>query len=312
LIRHSLIIEIVIIIIFLISIPIVLLIERNVALSDKDRETASAYMQKGDQFYNQGKFVDASVQYWKALKLDHKLEDAYFRLAEIYYDNLWNHDALNELQKLEKLNPNYKGLYLLKGKIYQTRLDDSNKALAAFQKVIVNDPQNAEAYYYIGTIYQQKNNKEDAILSYEKAVGTNANDKESISKSYLQLGRIYKTDGDTDTAIEILKKAFSINPNSKEIIFELIGSYTQKAENYKSEQKFDKALEIYKEIVKLDPDNPENIEFYMEIGSIYRSEELYDKAIEAYQAITKLDPLNFDAFSALKELNMIKKGAIGQ
>ncbi|HGJ64267.1 TPA: tetratricopeptide repeat protein [bacterium] len=311
-IRHSLIIEIVIIIIFLISIPIVLLIERNVALSDKDRETASAYMQKGDQFYNQGKFVDASVQYWKALKLDHKLEDAYFRLAEIYYDNLWNHDALNELQKLEKLNPNYKGLYLLKGKIYQTRLDDSNKALAAFQKVIVNDPQNAEAYYYIGTIYQQKNNKEDAILSYEKAVGTNANDKESISKSYLQLGRIYKTDGDTDTAIEILKKAFSINPNSKEIIFELIGSYTQKAENYKSEQKFDKALEIYKEIVKLDPDNPENIEFYMEIGSIYRSEELYDKAIEAYQAITKLDPLNFDAFSALKELNMIKKGAIGQ
>jgi tetratricopeptide (TPR) repeat protein len=281
-------------------------------LSDKDRETASAYMQKGDQFYNQGKFVDASVQYWKALKVDHKFEDAYFRLAEIYYDNLWNHDALNELQKLEKLNPNYKGLYLLKGKIYQTRLDDSNKALAAFQKVIVNDPQNAEAYYYIGTIYQQKNNKEDAILSYEKAVGTNANDKESISKSYLQLGRIYKTDGDTDKAIEILKKAFSINPNSKEIIFELIGSYTQKAENYKSEQKFDKALEIYKEIVKLDPDNPENIEFYMEIGSIYRSEELYDKAIEAYQAITKLDPLNFDAFSALKELNMLKKGAIGQ
>lgn len=311
-IRHSLIIEIAIIIVFLLSIPIVLLIEHNVAFSDKIEETASAYMQKGNQFYNQGKFVDASVQYWNALKLDAKLEDAYFRLADIYYDNLWNYDALNELQKLEKLNPNYKGLYLLKGKIYQTRLDDSDKALEAFQKVITTDPQNAEAYYYIGTIYQQKNNKEEAILSYEKAVATNSDDKESISKSYLQLGRIYKTDQNTDKAIEILRKALLIKPDSKEIIFELTGAYTQKAEIYKSEQNFDKAAEIYKEIVKLDPDNPENIEFYMELGSIYRSEELYDKAIEIYQTITKLDPLNFDAFSALKELNMLKKGAIGQ
>jgi tetratricopeptide (TPR) repeat protein len=310
--RYGIISEIAILIIFLVTVPAVMLIEHNIAISDEAKETESAiaYQQKGDQLYSQGKFNDASVQYWEGVKRDPKLEDAHFKLAEIYYENLWNYDALNELNKLEKLNRNYPELYLLIGRIYNNRIADPDKASKNFQRVIASDPKNSEAYYYLGTIYQQQNKQKEALVMYEKAVSvTNPSDLESVAKSYLQLGRIYK-DQDLDKATEMLKKGLTIVPKSEELISELTGVYSQKAETYKSEQKFDEAAKIYEEIVKMDPINPVNIEFYMELGSIYRDEELYDKAIKAYNAITKIDPTILDVFSALKELYMLKDGSI--
>jgi tetratricopeptide (TPR) repeat protein len=157
--RYGIISEIAILIIFLVTVPAVMLIEHNIAISDEAKETESAiaYQQKGDQLYSQGKFNDASVQYWEGVKRDPKLEDAHFKLAEIYYENLWNYDALNELNKLEKLNRNYPELYLLIGRIYNNRIADPDKASKNFQRVIASDPKNSEAYYYLGTIYQQQN-----------------------------------------------------------------------------------------------------------------------------------------------------------
>jgi len=309
--KLNIIIEIAIFIIFLITVPVVMLVERNIALSSeaKANESAKAYLQKGEQFYSQGraKFNDASVQYWESIKRDPNLAKAHFKLAEIYYEYLWNYETLNELRELEKINPKYPRLYLLMGKIYN-RMADINKADEAFQRSLVSEPYNSEAHYYLGTIYQQRNAKEEAIKEYEKAVTftTSSSDKESIVKSYLQLGRIYKTDKDFAKAIEMLKKALSIEPWSVEIISELASIYSRQAGIYKSEQKFDEAAKIYEEIVKLDPNNPETVEYYMELGNIYRSQELYDKAVAVYMEVTRLDPLNFDAFAALKELKILK------
>jgi len=307
--RLSIIIEAAILIIFLISVPIVIIMEHNNAISSeaKTNENAVTYLQKGDQFYKQMKFSDASVQYWEAVKHDSNLAEAHFRLAEIYYGNLWNYEALNELNELEKINPKYPELYLMMGKIYD-RMADPNKSFEAFQRSLVLEPNNSETHYYLGTIYQQRNAKEEAIKEYESAVTdiTPSSDKESIVKSYLQLGRIYKIDKDLAKAIDMLKKALAIDPKSVDVISELTVVYSQQAGIYKSEKKFDEAAKIYEEIVKLDPNNLENVEYYMELGSIYRSQQLYDKAIATYTAIAKLDPLNFDAFAALKELNLIK------
>jgi len=302
------IIEVSIFILFLITVPIIMLVERNTALSSETNESTKAYLQKGDQFYNQGKmkFNNASVQYWEAIKRDPNLVEPYFRLAEIYYEYLWNYEALNELYELEKLNPKYPQLYLLMGKIYD-RMSNKEKAFDAFQRSLLSEPQNSEAHYYLGTLYQQRNAKEESIKEYESAItGTKSADKESIIKSYLQLGRIYKTDRDLAKAIEMLKKALEIDPKSVEVISELTGVYGQQAGVYKSEQKFDEAGKIYEEIVKLDPNNPENVEYYMELGNIYRSQQLYDKAISVYTTVKKLDQFNFDAFSALKELEALK------
>ncbi|MEK7398580.1 MAG: tetratricopeptide repeat protein [Candidatus Poribacteria bacterium] len=314
-------IEIIIVIIFIITIPIALILGKNISTHSvqtkevKANESASQYLQKGEQLYNQGraKYNDASVQYWEALKHDPKLADAHFRLAEMYYEYIWNYEALNELQEIEKIDAKYPGLYLLIGKLHH-RMGDIDKSFQAFQRNVALDPQNPESHYYLGTIYQQKNAKEEALKEYQQAVTAiiSPSFKDSIIKSYLQLGRIYKTDRDFDSAMEFLKKAITIEPKSVEVISELTNVYSQKAGQYKIERNFDEAGKIYEEIVRLAPDNIENIEYYMELGSIYKSKEFYDKAISVYKSVTKLDPLNFDAFTSIKELELIISGKISQ
>jgi hypothetical protein len=54
--RYGIISEIAILIIFLVTVPAVMLIEHNIAISDEAKETESAiaYQQKGDQLYSLG------------------------------------------------------------------------------------------------------------------------------------------------------------------------------------------------------------------------------------------------------------------
>jgi len=309
------ILELAIMLVFLITIPIVILVDRNMDLSAdaKSKKSAEEYVRYGDELFNKGRlyYNDASIQYWEALKQNPKLAGARFRLAEIYYEYIWNNETIYQLEELKKINPEFPGLHLLMGKTYN-RMGDNNKAFMAFQNAIAIKPSDAEAYYYLGTIYQQRNVEEDAIRAYEAAVlflssQTGESNAESVVKAYTQLGRIYKGRKELKKAEYAFRKAFEIDPSSVEVISELKNLYEQEAGIFKSQKKFDEAAKKYEEMLKLDPDNSENSWIYVELGSIYRSQELYNKAITAYSMAAKLDPLNYDAFSAIKELKILKE-----
>jgi protein O-GlcNAc transferase len=302
--RFGTIAEIVILVIFL-MVALVTILVSNPAETSEDARNAEEYIQTGNRFYEMGKpkFNEASIEYWKAIDLNPDMAEAHFKLASIYYERVWDYQALGELDKVERIDPNYPGLYSLLGKIYN-RMSEPDKALEAFQRALALHPEDSDAHYYVGTIYQQQGMEKEAIDSYEKAV--EAYDGEAAMKAYLQLGRIYKNK-DREKAKDQFMKALSIDPTSAEILSELRSVYRQEAEDYRSRDEYDKAAEKYEEMIKLNPDDPRNVEAYMELGNIYRSNELYDKASEMYEAARKLDPFNFDAFSALKELELLKE-----
>ena len=131
-------------------------------------------------------------------------------------------------------------------------------------------------------------------------------DSAATMKAHLQLGRIYKGKKQREKAKDELREALSIDPASAAVISELRSLYRQEAKDYEDRDEHDKAAEKYEEMVRIDPNNRRNVEVYMKLGNIYRSGELYDKAATMYEAATKLDPLNFDAFSALKELELLR------
>ncbi len=296
--------EIVILVIFLMLALLTILI-RNPAETSEEVRSAEEYIQTGNRFYEMGKpkFNEASIEYWKAIALNPDMAEAHYKLADIYYDHIWDYQALGELDKVERIDPNYPGLHSLLGRIYN-RMSEPDKALEAFQRALTLHPDDFDAHYYVGTIYQQRGMEKDAIDSYEKAV--EAYDGETAMKAYLQLGRIYKNK-DRERAKDQFRKALSIDPASAEVLSELRSVYRQEAEDYRYRDEYDKAAEKYEEMIKLNPDDPRNVETYMELGNIYRSDELYDRASEMYEAARKLDPFNFDAFSALKELELLRE-----
>ncbi|MBD3184959.1 tetratricopeptide repeat protein [Candidatus Poribacteria bacterium] len=282
-------------------------------------KSVRGYVQEGNRLFNAGRvnYNKASIQYWKAIKLDPDNAEAHYKLASIYYAYVWNHEALEALSEVKRVEPSYKGLYLLLGKVHD-KMANAEEAFAAFQKAVEQQPQNSEAHYYLGTMYQQQsmsylNKDEDekavdvlnmSINEYVKAIEANSDDT-AVVKSHLQLGRIYRNN-QPDIAAQKLRKALDINPQAMEVISELRNIYRIQAENYESQREFLKAAEKYREMININPGDERNADIYVKIGNIYRSNELYDRAAKVFEKAAELDPMNFEAFTALKELELLK------
>ena len=309
--------EAAILVIFLAAALVVILASSKTAPTDSSRGmgdfphvevgvSAQEYVQRGDRIYAVGRprFNEAAIQYREAIKRNPDIVEAHFRLATIYYEYIWNYETLRELAEVERIDPDYPGLYLLLGKVHN-RMGDTDKAFESLQRAATSQPGNSEAHYYLGTIYEQRKMAEEAISEYEKAV-ENGSDSAAVLQAHLQLGRIYKGRKEQEKAEEEFRQALGVDPASAEVISELRGLYRQEAEDYEYRDEYDRAAEKYEEMLKMDPNNPRNVEIYMKLGNIYRSNELYDEAAAMYEAAARLDPLNYDAFSALKELELLR------
>jgi len=246
------------------------------------------------------------------------MPEAHLKLASIYYENIWNHEALQELAKVKEIDPEYPGLHVLMGKIYD-KMADSENAFDAFLLAVKYEPSNSEAHYHLGTIYQQKSTQlqqqsdktkieemeQAAVSEYRKAIESEKQSSAAL-KSHLQLGRIHKNKKERDQAKKEFMNALMIEPTAIEVLSELRTVYEKEAEEYRSNDDYENTAKKYEEILKLDPDNIRNVTTYMELGNIYYSMEHYDKAEAAYTGAIKLDPFNYDAFISLKDLENLK------
>jgi len=302
-------VEAAILVFFLIAAMIIIfVIDKAVPTSMEGSGSPEEYVQRGNALYSAGKskFSEAAVQYWEATKRNPHIAEAHLKLAAIYYEpeRLWNLEALNELAEVERIDPNNPELYLIAGKVYN-RMGDSDKALEAFRRTIVLQPENSQAHYYLGTVYEQQDMKEEAIGEYEKAIKSGSDD-ETVLRAHLQLGRIYRN-RESERAEREFRMALGINPASAEVISELRILYGKEAEDYRNQDDYDNVIAKYREILKIDPDNPRNVSIYMEMGDIYRNTEFYDEAAVMYEAAARIDPLNIDVSNALREIMLLRE-----
>jgi Flp pilus assembly protein TadD len=65
----------------------------------------------------------------------------------------------------------------VQGKILerQGRLDE---ALAAFERTVLVDPKESDAYFEMGVIYQQRNDRPRALAAYKKAAELSPGDED--------------------------------------------------------------------------------------------------------------------------------------
>jgi Tfp pilus assembly protein PilF len=85
------------------------------------------------------------------------------------------------------------------------------EAMPELERVVADDPNYADAYYVMGTIYTGWDESVNAIKSFARAVELNPND----SKARTNLGWVLLASGDAEAAIPHLEKAVEINPNDE-------------------------------------------------------------------------------------------------
>lgn len=162
--------------------------ERRRARDEHDTENAAAYdlvLRGRELWLNQNREDNLAARglYLQAIKLDPEYPRAYAGIAWTYamaYSEYWTDDPQGAL----------------------------DKAMEYAQRAVMMDPASHTFRLCLGMVYYFRQNLDQAIECFEKAVELNVNDADC----YTFLAQALALNGQPDKAIELLDHAFEINP----------------------------------------------------------------------------------------------------
>ena len=153
------------------------------------------------------------------------------------------------------------------------------EAIKILSELVVKlNPDNAEAWYYLGASYyndRQVEKGKETKKSILKAIELNPNDN-----NYYWLGRLCYFSYDDDEGIKYISKAIELNPNNYDNYYWLGELYYDKEEYKEALQSFLKTYEL----------NPEKIECLERLTELYSKNGEHDKAIEYLLKAIELNP----------------------
>ncbi len=139
-----------------------------VAVSASAQKAERDYIRKGNQFFKDSVFVDAEVNYRKALEVNPKSTVSMFNLGNTLdaaekQRKRWNNI---EATKIEKDKSNLAQIYHNMGVIFQSQKDYA-KAVEAYKESLRNNPKDDETRYNLGfsteTVARQQQNQQNKI-----------------------------------------------------------------------------------------------------------------------------------------------------
>jgi protein O-GlcNAc transferase len=145
-----------------------------------------------------------------------------------------------------------------------------------YNEVLELRPRNADAYYGLGNIMQDRGKLDEAITSYKKTIQL----KPNLAGAYYNLGSIFKEKGQIDEAIQYYQKCMRLDPT-------YAGTYNTLGAIFQNKKKFDEAIQHFRQALLLDPnfDQP-----YNNLGLVFQEKGQLDDAIQYYQKALQLNP----------------------
>lgn len=161
-------------------------------------------------------------------------------------------------------------------------------AQESYKQTLEREPENLEAIYGLGIIYQHEEKYEEAKKYFERALnfyGENG----AILNSF---GVVAANLGDHESARDSFEKAVKIDPS-------FLDAQKNLAEIYITTKEYEKGIEAYQEILKHHHDDIESLlnvgRLYYEIGDVDSTRFILEKVLE-------IDSENKFAKNSLKKL----------
>ena len=180
---------------------------------------------------------------------------------------------------------------------------DVEEAINAFQIAIAAAREDGEAalpHFYLGSLYLELGEIEDAITHLKAATEANA----AMAMAWAQLGNAYLASGRPLSAIDAFDQALALAPDDPALLtnrgqaFMHIGD---EAAFEKAKADFDRALEI----------NPDLIAGYFNRGAYYMRVGNLEAAIDDFTSVLDIDPAqpaaHFNRAMAYRDLGEIDK-----
>ncbi len=177
-------------------------------------------------------------------------------------------DAEKLCKKLENNFLNDANFYILYGAVL-FQLDKINESIEKFDKSILINPNNSDAFYNRGNAFSKIQDFERAILSFDNSISLNKNNPEAYNNKGSALLEL----NNFDEALNNFNKALGINPNNHS---------ARKNKAYLFEKKGDYEKSIYElsEVLKFDK---KNFEVILRLANNYFFLGKYDEALKKYE-----------------------------
>ena len=141
-------------------------------------------MTRGTAALHQGKVDEARNLLEQAHKLDQSQGDAILNLAGAYILSKRFKQAVELLEPLTRTEPDNPMVWTNLGAAYLgnpvlASEEHQQKAIAAFEKALEIDPQVPNVAYNLGLIYRDRQEYDQALTWFRRALETNPNDKDA-------------------------------------------------------------------------------------------------------------------------------------
>jgi len=282
-----------------------------------EMSSKEAVIKEAQKYLARGQ-VEKAIDMWKKLIKEHPDGNTYNALGDLYLKTGDKKNAVDSFHEAAKFFMN-EGFSL--------------KALGLYKKILNINSSDADAFFALGQINEERGFKIDAIKFYLSAADSLAKEgrkerllevydkiiaispsnipfrvkvaeiyiKEGLgpeaAREYLHIAKLYEEKEETEKSLEYYQKSLEIQPSSKEAILGVIHIYTKTGN-------LDLAIEQMKSATSL---FPQDTDIYLKCAEIYSMTERLDNAIECLSKVTEIEPANITAAMLFGEI-YIKKG----
>jgi tetratricopeptide (TPR) repeat protein len=240
--------------------------ELDRAVADVTTHSLEAYRYylEGMAYYNKWYSTEAAKSFRKALEFDSTFAMAYYRLADLTWENESVVKAVEYSDKVSQKEKRYiKSLEARKSENYE-------RAIAELQKIEERYPQEKEVFYQLGVCYREVGEYEEAIRQWNKAIEIDP----LYKRAYGELAYFYDDIGDFDKSIWAINEYISIAPNEAT-------PYDLRGALYALHGKMDQSIESYKKACEIKPGFSTS-----KLGHMYLFKRKYETAESCYQKLS--------------------------
>jgi tetratricopeptide (TPR) repeat protein len=222
--------------------------------------------------------------------------------------------GLSLLERAIELDPETGDAYFAKG-LLLLNLKRSAEAEQAMRAGLARSPDSAIGHYHLGRVLLESGKTEEAMASFERAMTVNP----SFEPAYLALGSIYESRHEKEQAVGVLKKYLqNVNPRNRDIRHQLVRLYVDAKDYpgalkeledlladdpsdldaqlrmaliYGEQKEYSKAIDLLIQILKA---RPAELKVRDYLGYIYEESKNTQKAIETYSFNVQLEPTFFE------------------
>jgi tetratricopeptide (TPR) repeat protein len=197
------------------------------------------YLDRGNEYFDQGKYAEAIIEYRNAIEIDPTFGPARKRLAESYAQTRDDRAALAEFTRAADLLPSDVSVQLSAGALLLAA-QKPEEAVARADAALQVQPQNIDALVLRGNALSGISSYEKALETIEQAIRLDPD----RGATYTDLGQVQFLKGRRNEAEAAFLKAAELSPKDMRARLALATFYWSTGRNNEAGQAFERALQI--------------------------------------------------------------------